>query len=164
MRGASRSHTASCRPGFNSGYCRWRHSGRARRVAALTLGASAAAIGTGFLRAPEAQLNPAWAGALAGAEADATVLTRAYSGRLGRCVKNAYVEAALPKRPHLGAARGGQENARQASDTGMGGTIRRACPRGTSRGNFAPHLARGGFSFGLEFSRRFSLAGQCPRA
>jgi len=117
---------------------------------------------TGFLRAPEAQLNPAWADALPGAEPDATVLTRAYSGRLGRCLKKAYVEAAGHKdapvpapypvqRPHLGVARGSKEDARQPAHTGMGGTIRCACPRRTGRGYFAPHLAGGGRSFALRF-------------
>ena len=62
-------------------------------AAALALGASAAQVGTGFLRAPEAALNPAWAAALAATAPEATMVTRAFTGRPGRSLANAYAKA-----------------------------------------------------------------------
>lgn len=63
-------------------------------AAALILGASAAQIGTGFLRSPEARLNPAWADALARTAPEGTMVSRAFSGRAGRSIANAYAKAA----------------------------------------------------------------------
>jgi nitronate monooxygenase len=63
-------------------------------AAALALGASAAQIGTGFLRCPEAAIHPAWADALATTPPDGTRMTRAFSGRFGRGLATAYVRAA----------------------------------------------------------------------
>lgn len=64
-------------------------------AAALALGASAAQIGTGFLRTPEAKLHPAWADALARTGPEDTLLSRAFSGRAGRSIATDYVRAAL---------------------------------------------------------------------
>lgn len=69
-------------------------------AAALLLGASAVQVGTAFLRASEAGLPSAWADAIGAARPEDTIATRAFSGRLGRSLRNAYaVAAASPEAP-----------------------------------------------------------------
>lgn len=63
-------------------------------AAALLLGASAAQVGTGFLRCPEAQLHPAWADALGRTRPEGTRVSRVFSGRAGRSIATDYVLAA----------------------------------------------------------------------
>jgi len=63
-------------------------------AAALMLGASAAQIGTGFLRCPEAGLHPAHAAALATIPPEGTMLSRGFSGRAGRTIATDYIRAA----------------------------------------------------------------------
>lgn len=63
-------------------------------AAALMLGASAVQVGTGFLRAPEAALHPAWADALGRTPPEGTVVSRVFSGRAGRSIATAYVRTA----------------------------------------------------------------------
>ncbi|MFC3675090.1 NAD(P)H-dependent flavin oxidoreductase [Ferrovibrio xuzhouensis] len=61
-------------------------------AAALCLGAQAAAVGTGFLLADEAGLNQAYRTALQGEGVHDTTLTRAFSGRSARGIRNAFLE------------------------------------------------------------------------
>lgn len=63
-------------------------------AAALLLGASAVQVGTALLPAPEAASAPAHAALILGARPEDTRPTRAFSGRLGRAMRTAYVEAA----------------------------------------------------------------------
>ena len=64
-------------------------------AAALTLGASAAVMGTAFLRCPETKVHSAWADALAKTKPEQTILSRAFSGKPGRSIATDYVCAAL---------------------------------------------------------------------
>ncbi len=63
-------------------------------AAAITLGASAVQIGTGFLRTPEAGIPSAWSDAIGTTMPNHTILTRAYSGRLGRSIATDYAKSA----------------------------------------------------------------------
>jgi len=63
-------------------------------AAAFMLGASAAQIGTGLLRCPEAKLHPAWADALSRTAPEDTMISRVFSGRAGRSIATEYARAA----------------------------------------------------------------------
>lgn len=62
-------------------------------AAALALGASAVQVGTALLRSPEAGIAEAWSAGLEAAAPETSVLTRAYSGRLGRALPTPFVRA-----------------------------------------------------------------------
>lgn len=63
-------------------------------AAALVMGASAAQVGTGLLRSPEAGLPSAWADAIGATPPEGTMVTRAFSGRAGRSIATDYATAA----------------------------------------------------------------------
>jgi len=93
-------------------------------AAALILGASAAVIGTAFLRCPEAKVHRAWADALAKTTPERTILSRALSGKPGRSIATDYVRAAVgPDAPapapypvQRGLTAGMQSEARKTGD------------------------------------------------
>lgn len=87
-------------------------------AAALLLGASAVQVGTALLAAREAGIAPAWAAALPGTPPEATRLTRAFSGRWGRALPTAYVQAA--------AAPGTPEPAPYPVQRGLSAAMRKA--------------------------------------
>ncbi|MBV8631241.1 MAG: nitronate monooxygenase [Silvibacterium sp.] len=97
-----------------------------RAVAAtLILGASAVLIGTAFLRSPEAQLNAACAERLGRTDSHQTALTRAFTGRLARGIRNRFIDAAAapdapPAAPYSvqrGYTRPMREEATRSGDT-----------------------------------------------
>jgi nitronate monooxygenase len=61
--------------------------------AALALGASAVQLGTAFMLCPEAGTHPAHRAALTSPAARTTVVTRAFSGRAARGVRNRFTDA-----------------------------------------------------------------------
>ncbi len=63
-------------------------------AAALCLGASAVAIGTGFLRTPEAEIPSAWADGIGASAPEDTIISKSFSGRLGRSLATEYARAA----------------------------------------------------------------------
>ncbi|MCC5952673.1 MAG: nitronate monooxygenase [Acidimicrobiia bacterium] len=59
-------------------------------AAALALGADGVWVGTRFIATPEAQAVPGYKEALVAGQEDATVVTRAYTGKTCRVVRNSY--------------------------------------------------------------------------
>lgn len=62
-------------------------------AAALTFGADGVWVGTRFIATPEAQAVPGYKDALLGLGEDGTVVTRAYTGKTCRVVRNSYTQA-----------------------------------------------------------------------
>ena len=93
-------------------------------AAALILGASAVMVGTGFLRAQESSVHARYAEMLGRIEAHHTTITRAFTGRAGRSIRNAYVRASAganakpaPYPIQRGLTRAMREDAIQSADT-----------------------------------------------
>ena len=70
-------------------------------VAALKAGASAAQLGTAFLPCPESGASDVYKRAILAATEDTTVVTRAFSGRPARGLKNAFIATLDGKQGHI---------------------------------------------------------------
>jgi nitronate monooxygenase len=113
-------------------------------AAALMLGAQGAQLGTAFLVTPESGAPEAWKTAILTGAADATLVTRIYSGRHARGVRNAMMDdleknvAELPGFPAMnGLTRGIRGAAGKVGDTdglslwaGQAAPLARALPAG----------------------------------
>ena len=113
-------------------------------AAALMLGASAAQIGTGFLRCPESDISAAWADAIGRTRPEDTLVTRAFSGRPGRTIATAYARGDVagravagplpgPARPHHGDAHGRRRGRRRRTDAGVVRPVSRSRPNAPGR-------------------------------
>ena len=72
-----------------------------QNLTALALGAAGVQIGTAFLTCPESAVPPPHRRALENADGSDTQVTRAFSGRPARGVKNRYMEALAPNEDDL---------------------------------------------------------------
>ena len=68
-------------------------------AAAFALGASGVQLGTAFLGCPEAGVQPLYRAQLRTATDDATELTRAYTGRPARAIRNRFAEEMADSEP-----------------------------------------------------------------
>lgn len=66
-------------------------------AAALVAGASAAALGTAFLVSPESGAAEAHKRAILAARSDTTLITRAFSGRPARGLRNEWIDRVAPR-------------------------------------------------------------------
>jgi nitronate monooxygenase len=113
-------------------------------AAALMLGAAGAQLGTAFLASPESGASAVWKRTVLAQPADATAVTRVYSGRPARGVRNRFMiemeahSAALPGFPAMNAlTRAIRSAAAAAGDrgplslwAGQGAPLARALPAG----------------------------------
>jgi nitronate monooxygenase len=125
--------------------------------AALALGASAAQLGTAFMLCPEAGTHPAHRAALTSPGARTTVITRAFSGRAARGLRNRFSDAfegvepaPFPRQQELTADLRAQAAAQSRTDlmqlwAGQGAPLIRNRPAGalvrTLAAEAAPALA-----------------------
>ncbi|MEZ5102374.1 MAG: nitronate monooxygenase [Thermoleophilia bacterium] len=72
-------------------------------AAALALGADAAVLGTAFLGCPEAGVSDTWRASLRAATGEDTTLTRGFTGRHARAIRNDLLELLAPHEADLPA-------------------------------------------------------------
>jgi NAD(P)H-dependent flavin oxidoreductase YrpB (nitropropane dioxygenase family) len=112
-------------------------------AAAFMLGASAAQIGTAYLRCPESLASAVHKSALANARDDGTALTNVFTGRPARAIVNRFMREMAARRQHPGLP---------------GRHPRRHAPQGQSRSNgLRRFLAAVGWAVGRA---RQTVAGQ----
>jgi nitronate monooxygenase len=114
-------------------------------VAALALGASAAALGTAFLACDEAGTDAGFRRALTESSAESTMVTRAFSGKPARGLRNRFMEALasheaeLPQFPVQNALTRDIRNA--AAELGRGDLLSRWAGQGAPMARSMPARA-----------------------